>query len=105
MATLKEDAMVVAGIGLGVVFLAWYAKKRVTEAVTAIPDAMGAAWDTAVKESKDWFQKAIENPVYEYVHKAEPMNDGSGRLINYSDEQRARDEAAMRQLERGFHGM
>lgn len=112
MATLKEDAIVVAGVGLAVLALAWYAKYKVTQAVDSvaesiagIPDAMGLAWDESTKAAKDWFVDSIQHPIYEYVHKAEPMNDGSGRLVNYTDEQRARDEAAMRRLERGFHGM
>lgn len=105
MATLKEDALIVAGIGLGVIVIAWYLKQKATEMVTAIPDAIGDAWDAATENGTAWLLENIRNPVYEYVHKAEPMNDGSGRLINYTDEQRALDEAAMRRLERGYHGM
>ena len=105
MATLKEDALIVAGIGLGVVVIAWYLKQKATEMVTAIPDAISNAWDAATVNGERWLIENIRNPVSDYVHKAEPMNDGSGRLINYTPEQQARDEAAMRQLERGYHGM
>jgi len=51
MATLKEDALVVAGIGLAVLGLAWYAKYKITGAVSAVGGAVAAAgetlWDAA----------------------------------------------------------
>lgn len=105
MATLKQDAMIVAGIGLGVVVIAWYLKTKVTEAATAIPNAIGDAWAASIKGADNWLLENVRNPVYEYVHKAEPMNDGSGRLINYTDEQRRRDEEAMRRFHNIRGGM
>lgn len=56
MATLKEDALIVAGIGLAVIVIAWYLKKKVGDAGAAVAevvsDAAGAAWDAAAQGAK-----------------------------------------------------
>ncbi len=56
MATLKEDALIVAGIGLGVVLVAWYLKTKVSSAIGSAPRAVAEAvtdvWDASVNASK-----------------------------------------------------
>ncbi|HBF50953.1 MAG TPA: hypothetical protein DDX04_12100, partial [Massilia sp.] len=38
---------------------------------------------------------SIGTDFYDFMHKAEPVPDGSGKLINYTTEQQKRDEEAM----------
>lgn len=52
MATLKQDALIVAGIGLGVVVIAWYMKTRVSSAAQGVKQVVVDAWDASVDASK-----------------------------------------------------
>lgn len=52
MATLRQDAMIVAGLGLGVILIAWYLKSKVSDAIDAAPAAIAEAWDAAVDATK-----------------------------------------------------
>lgn len=49
--SLKEDAILVGGIGLGIVCIAWYLQSRLSNAAGSLADgvsgAAGAAWDVA----------------------------------------------------------
>lgn len=123
----KNDALVVAGVGLAVLVLAWYAKKKASDAADALGKLAGGAWDAAADATKyvnptsdqniayqgasaltRWLTGQNDGTLgtiaYDYVHKAEPLPGGGG-LTNYTAAQQAADLAATRQLEAGFHGM
>ena len=117
MATqLKTETVLVLGVALGVIFLAYQAKQKAGQLVDKALDATKyinpvsdqnlayqgssalARWLTGQEDG------TLGTIAWDYVHKAEPAPDGNG-LINYTPEQQARDAAATRQLEAGFHGM
>jgi hypothetical protein len=132
MATLREDGLIIAGIALAVMGMAWYAKTKVEQAGSAVAEGVVNAWDAAttkylnpVSEQNIVNQAAeglwhvftgstgtIGGDVYDYVHKGEPI-PGAARdpvtgltpAYNYTVEQQAADLKATRQLEAGFHGM
>lgn len=108
---LKDDAMIVAGVGVALIALIWYAKKKVLDDLLPKIDPTSdknLAYQASSALAR-WLAGQEEGTVgtiaWDYIHKAEPMPGGDGALINYTEAQRAYDEAAMRRLERGYHGM
>jgi hypothetical protein len=122
MATqLKTETLIVLGVALAVVYMAYKVKDAVTNTASD-------AWTAAVDASKYVNPTSDQNLAYQgasslarwltgqetgdlgtiawdYVHKAEPAPGGNGALTNYTQQQQDADYAAMKQLEAGFHGM
>lgn len=113
MATLREDALIVLGIGAAVLVIAWYAKNRAVKVAETVAPYIDPTSDTNIayqgaSSLARWLAGQetgdLGTIVWDYVHKAEPAPGGGG-LINYTPEQQAADERAIRQLEAGYHGM
>lgn len=112
MASLREDAVLMAGVALAVIGLAWYAKKQAAEAAKAVLPLIDPTSDKnlayqGASALARWLAGQNDGTLgtlaWDYMHKAEP--DSNGAPMNYTDAQRAADAAATRQLEAGFHGM
>lgn len=134
MATLKEDAIIIAGIGLGVVVLAWYAKNQAGKAITAVSDAVGDAVGNAVTVVGDAVstvtpyvnpasdQNVAYTSVNSFLHllgmdKGDTLGTAvygyvhktdiapDGTMPNYTKAQQDADYKAMLQLQNGYHGL
>lgn len=51
--SIKDDALIVAGIALAVLAIAWYAKKKIGDAGSAIAEAASEAWEAAAVATTD----------------------------------------------------
>jgi hypothetical protein len=75
MPSLKEDAIIIAGIGLGVVAIAWYAKYKVGQVADGLADGAVQLWDKATDSAGEtvhyfnpWSDDATAyNDLYRYV--------------------------------------
>lgn len=107
MGALKTETLIVAGIALALIYMARKAADTAAEAANAInplnnnnvfSQAANSLWQMSTGS-----KGTIGTDIYDYVHKAEPLPDGS--LLNYTPAQQAADQKATSQLELGFHGM
>lgn len=78
MPTLKEDAIIIGGIGLGVVAIAWYAKYKVGQVADSLADGAGQLWEKA----KDGAESAAES--VNYFNPWAAKDTAYGDLYRYS---------------------
>lgn len=122
---LKTEALIVIGVGLGVLFLAKTAADKAGKMVDNLKTDLSDLWDYSVDKTKyvnpvsdqnlayqgasafaRWLSGGsgdLGSIVWDYVNKAEPAPGGG--LTNYTPAQQAADLKATQQLEAGFHGM
>jgi hypothetical protein len=105
-AELKTETLVVLGVALAVVYMAKLAADKAVNMAkdlgNGIVDGAVHLWDAAKDAAVDAVT-GVEVATSNYVHKAEPQADGT--LTNYTSEQYAKDLAATKRLEAGYHGM
>lgn len=59
MATLREDAVMVAGLAVAAIVIAYYLKKKVEGAAAAVADQVAEVWDVASTAADN----AVSKPV------------------------------------------
>lgn len=120
MASLSEDAAIMAGVALAVLGLAWYAKHEAEKLAKKAGDALKdiAPYIDPTSDKNGAYQGAsalarwltgqndgtLGTIAWDIAHKAEPDPSGNG-YVNYTAAQQEADRRATQQLEAGFHGM
>lgn len=121
MASLKDDALILGGVAVAVVLIAYYLKSQASGFIDGTGQAIrdGLPYVDPTSDKNIAYQGAsafarlltgntgstdtIGTLVWDYAHKGEPAPGGG--LINYTAEQQAADYRATQQLNAGYHGM
>lgn len=110
--------MVIAGIGLGVIVLAWYVKNQAGRALTSAGEALASVapyidptsdQNLAYTSVNSLLQLmggtgSLGTMAYDYVHKTD-IDPTTGTMPNYTKAQQDADYQAMLKLQNGYHGL